>query len=410
MNPRDHRQSRRDFLRAAAGAAGFALSPRVFQGRPGGRLEPETRGSAGVVTRALGRTGLSVPVIGVGCGLLGPELAEAALDAGLAYFDTAPEYSGGRSEAILGRAFRGRPRSSFVVSSKIGLPEDRLTGGLRPNIDAAGLQAYFQRSLESSLRRLQLDFLDILYLYGPTRPEIVSNPLVVDALAECRSRGLIKHAGVSFHQNEPAMIRACIAQPGYHVILTACNFRQPHRLEVRRAIGEAARAGLGVAAMKTMAGVYWDKARTRPINARASLKWILQDENVHTTVPGVSNLTQLAEDAGIMADLSLSAQELEDLEFGARNAMAGLYCDQCGECRRQCRAGLDIPTAMRAFMYAVGYERPGMARELFQGRDGAELRCRGCDTCAVTCRLGLDVAPRLREVVRFLEAAEGVPA
>src|SRR5208337_3160926 len=105
--------------------------------------------------------------------------------------------------------------------------------------------------------------------------------------------GKTRFVGVSTHKNEPEVVRAAVESKLYDVVLTSYNFRQDHHLEVQRAVGEAAAAGLGVVAMKTQAGVFWDKEKKDPIDARAALKWALRDPNIHTAIPGFSTFDQL---------------------------------------------------------------------------------------------------------------------
>jgi predicted aldo/keto reductase-like oxidoreductase len=273
---------------------------------------------------------------------------------------------------------------------------------MRSDIDARGFRNYFQEALRSSLTKLQLEYLDILYLYGPSRAEVLGNAMVKDVLLECRRQGMTRFIGVSFHENEPAMIRGAVEQKIYDVVLTAYNFRQPHRREIEQAIGEAAAAGVGVIAMKTMAGAYWDAGRKVPINSRAALKWVLQNENVHTTIPGVSSYEQLAMNVSVMRDPRLTPQEQSDLRQGEEKKLSGLYCAQCGMCRAQCRYHLEIPTAMRAYMYAHGYRKPDMAQELLASRGGDAFACRQCASRAVTCTMGFSVAERMRDVVHMV--------
>ena len=124
------------------------------------------------------------------------------------------------------------------------------------------------------------------------------------------------------------------------MILTAYNFRQDHREEVRKAVAEAAAAGIGVV-MKTQAGAYWDKEKLQPINMRAALKWVFNDPNVTTAIPGFTTFDQLKkEDWSVVTDIAITPQELKDLHFGEQ--VAGLYCQQCGQCapaaRKACRS------------------------------------------------------------------------
>ena len=71
------------------------------------------------------------------------------------------------------------------------------------------------------------------------------------AMTKLKKEGRVKHLGISTHSNEPEVIRAAVKSGVYEVVLTAYNFRQPHVADVEKAMAEAAKAGLGIVAMKT---------------------------------------------------------------------------------------------------------------------------------------------------------------
>jgi len=187
------------------------------------------------------------------------------------------------------------------------------------------------------------------------------------------------------------------------VILTAYNFRQSHRQEIGAAIREAAEAGLGVVAMKTQAGVYWDRARTRKIDMKAALKWVLQDENVHTAIPAFANFEEMREDISVMRDLALTQEEERELQLGAALGLPGLYCQNCGDCLVQCPAGVDVPALMRARMYAFGYRDVKKARDTLRSWTPRDASCADCEACRVQCSLGLDVRSGALEMARLSE-------
>jgi predicted aldo/keto reductase-like oxidoreductase len=151
--------------------------------------------------------------------------------------------------------------------------------------------------------------------------------------------------------------------------------------------------------MKTQAGVFWDKERQSPINMQAALKWVLQDPNVHTTIPGFTAYDQLLQDVMVMTDLKLTEQEEKDLN--PPKLSAGLYCQGCDRCRPQCPAGLPVPELMRAHMYARGYRNLGAARELVASLELPADPCGGCSTCRVNCAKGFDVRARARDIARI---------
>ncbi len=121
--------------------------------------------------RNLGRTGLQVSVLSFGSWVtfsnqLNDDLAidcmQAAWDAGCNFFDNAEVYAGGESEAIMGRVFAktGWERHSYVVSTKLywGIHDN-------PNMKNTLNRKYLMQGIDSSLQRLQLDFVDLLYCH-----------------------------------------------------------------------------------------------------------------------------------------------------------------------------------------------------------------------------------------------------
>ncbi|MDX6286681.1 MAG: D-threo-aldose 1-dehydrogenase [Frankiales bacterium] len=189
------------------------------------------------VRRDIGRTGISVSQLGVGGTAFGNifrrvdisdvnEAVDAAFDAGLNYFDTAPVYGYGVSETRLGEVLAPRPRDSYVISSKVGwrldvLPEAPATPGLFVDVPPRKQVMDFSRettlrSLDETLTRLQTDRLDIVFVHDPDEgasinpDDIPGAPSHVKevmaetypALDELRGQGVIGAIGVGMCQHE----------------------------------------------------------------------------------------------------------------------------------------------------------------------------------------------------------------
>lgn len=137
---------------------------------------------------------LDVSVVGLGCNNFGgrtdesrsAEVVEAALDAGINFFDTADVYGGTRSEEILGRAL-GRARADVIVATKFGMSVDAGRTGAAP--------AYVKRALEGSLRRLGTDYVDLYQLHRPDPATPIGDTLA--ALADLVNAGKVREIGCS---------------------------------------------------------------------------------------------------------------------------------------------------------------------------------------------------------------------
>ena len=396
MNDRSPDLKRRSFLKL--GLAGLAAAGTVPGQALAGAGSPQAAGQAAAprpkrVFRTLGRTGLKVPVVSMGVmNADNPNLVQAALDRGIMLLDTAYGYQRGRNEQMIGQVIKGRPRESFFVSTKVPAPGRRA-------VTEADAVASFLSMFETSLERLGLAYVDILSLHDvETRAATLTEP-VLKALTQAKKEGQARFVGVTTHGNEPEVIRAAVESGVYDVVINAHNFRQDHRAEVSKAMAEAVKAGLGIIAMKTQAGVYWDRENQQPINMTAALKWALSDPSVTTAIPGFTTFDQLETDLAVMADLRLTERELEELRLGT--ATGGLFCQQCGQCLPVCPQNLPIPELMRSYMYAYGYRNLEAAHALVTSLELPDAPCRDCAACGVRCAKGFDVAGRVRDIARL---------
>jgi len=396
--------TRRQFLKTAALAGAIIPSANILS-CGGDKTKQQKRK---FVVRTLGRTGLELPIVGMGsCYAL--NLMQAALREGIKYFHSSGGYAEGEHERLLGKALEPFPRDSFVVGTSADLPYHYGSGDRSADLETGINPQLIVDSLNDSLKRLKLDIIDIYFIGSVgTRGPLFHEPYL-EAFEKLKREGKIRFAGIATHADEPAVIRAAAQSKFWDVVLTAFNFRQSHREDVRAAIREAAAAGLGVIAMKTQAGVYWDRSRRRKINMKAALKWVLRDENVHTSIPAFMNFEEMEEDISIMEDPELTEQEKIDLGMGNKMGFPGNFCQQCGRCLPLCPEGIDIPLLMRSHMYAHSYGQPRKARWALSGWSAGDVPCAGCDDCRVNCALGMDVRSRALDIARLLAAPGDLP-
>jgi uncharacterized protein len=385
--------NRRGFLKSSViGTAGALISTTAMGNRS--RME---QGEPVVLRRRLGKTDLELPVISYGVMRSdNAALVKSAFQMGVVLFDTAYAYQEGKNETMLGEIFRDVPRKSFVLATKVSPDDvDRKTGELGPGATKENIISKF----ELSLQRLQLKYTDILYFHGVSNRNTALAPQMLEAFSELKKQGKVRYIGMSTHKNEPDVIQAAIDSNFYDVVLTSINFTQAHAQKIREKIALAAEKGVGIVAMKTMAGGFLDKERKMPVNCTAALKWVLQDKNICTSIPGIVTYEQLNQNFSVMENLEFTEQEKTDLENA--KLVAGLYCDGCTTCVPQCKKQLPVNELMRAFMYTYGYGQPCRASEVLQASGVMADPCADCTGCTVRCVKGFQVAERIADVSRL---------
>ncbi|MGE5644752.1 MAG: aldo/keto reductase [Acidobacteriota bacterium] len=338
--------------------------------------------------RKLGKTGLKLTSVGFGCMITSdPSVIERAADLGINYFDTARVYQGGNNERMVGAALKSRRNKLYISSKSVA----RTKEGLLEHLD-------------TSLKEIGTDHLDIWYLHNYTKPEEIKDELI-EAQQIAKKQGKIRFAGISTHINQAAVMRGAIARKHFDVILTSYNFATDQGLEP--VLAEVKQAGVGVVAMKVMAGGYrqmpfynnspeW-RARMKNEGALlAALKWVLKNKDVDTTIPSMVDQDQLDENLKAMAAPFGAADER--LLTAQLDRIRNIYCRMCGDCAGKCPQGLPVSDMLRYLMYADGYRQFALGRQEFLSlpAETREVRCRDCAKCAIECPNGVKVAQRLR--------------
>jgi len=376
--------SRRNFLLAGLAAPAVASAARPSASGPPSNEARRAVVSSGLRYRNLGKTGLQVTSVGFGCMITSDaSVIERAADIGITYFDTARGYQSGNNERMVGAALKSK-RQNLTLSSKTG----------------AKTKEAALADLDTSLRELATDHLDIWYLHGKSAPSHVTDELI-DAQQTAKKAGKIRFAGVSTHTGQAELIPALTANPHIDVILTGYNFSMGQTLDPMLAAAHA--AGKGIVAMKVMAGGF---RFVRPGNKLydtlkkdgallSALRWVLKNPDIDTTIPSMTDMDQLEENLKAMtggftkSDEALLAQQLERI--------APLYCRMCGACDGACAKGLPVADILRYLTYADGYGQFSLGRERFLElpAEVAQVRCGLCSACTVECPHGVRVAERL---------------
>jgi hypothetical protein len=369
--------SRRDFL-----SAGLMLP--VMGGAPGMGFWKQSAPPAAATSpspaklsyKTLGKTGLKVTSVGMGCMITSdPSVIERAADAGINYFDTARGYQHGNNERMVGAAL-GAKRKQVVLSTKT---EARDKDGVL-------------KELDTSLRELNTDYVDIWYLHGKSSPAEIHDDLI-EAQQLAKQQGKARFVGVSTHSGQPQLIPWMAQKDVFDVVLTAFNFSMDPGME--QAIDVAAKAGMGVVAMKVMAGGSRSQKMAKDGAMLAALRWVIKHPGVGTTIPSMTDMDQLEENLKAMegafsdSDQKLLAEHLE--------LILPLYCRMCGKCEGTCAQGLPVADVLRFLTYADGYGQFALGRERFLELPAKQVaaRCADCTECTVKCPYGVQVSSRM---------------
>ena len=398
--------SRRNFL-----ASGLAL-PAAALGAPLGD-SPDWQAAAQTPSnevkltyRTLGKTGLKVTSLSFGCMTTSDaSVIEHAADIGIVHFDTARSYQSGNNERMVGAALKGK-RQRVVISSKSG-------GKTKQEVLA---------DLDTSLRELGTDHLDIWYLHMKNEPAEVTEDLL-EAQRAAKKDGKIRFAGVSTHFNMDRMLPYLAKLGQTDVALTTYNFAMRSvaadmntntgapKTDMAAAIREARKSGMGIVAMKTLAGgasrvqrgdrLYGadSQALTKQLSQAgaplAAIKWALRNESLDTAIVCMTDHDQLQENLRAMAE---PYTEKDDRLLAAQLAYIGpIYCRMCGSCNGVCDKGVPVPDMLRFLTYAESYGQFAMARERFLELPERvrEIRCGDCAACSVDCPNGVRVRERV---------------
>jgi hypothetical protein len=312
-----------------------------------------------------------------------PSVITRAADLGINYFDTARGYSHGNNERMVAAALGAR-RKQVIISTKSHAPN----------------KEEMQKHLDTSLRELNTDYIDIWYLHGKNSPDEIPDDMIeVQQLA--KKQGKVRFTGVSTHGGQQQLLPWMAKKGLFDVVLAAYNFTMDASMDT--AIDAAANAGLGVVAMKVMAG---GPRRLKPGDPNlkrltqegamlAALKWVIKKPSISTTIPSITDMDQLDENLKAMSN-PLSAGE-EKILTAHLDAIRPLYCSMCGKCDGACQKGLPVADVLRYLTYADGYGQFALGRERFLelSAEHQTIRCGDCANCTVNCPHGVRVSDRM---------------
>jgi predicted aldo/keto reductase-like oxidoreductase len=351
--------------------------------------------------RPLGRTGLQMSDISFGCASLdNVTTVKRALERGVNYFDTSPDYSRAGSEQTLGEGIKGFPRDKLFIVSKFCTLDDHLSNDA-PVKDVIA-------AVEGSLKRLGTDYLDLAHIHACDSVERLMNPNIHEAFDRLKEQGKLRFLGVSSHTPHlETVMRHAVDSGRFDVIMVAYNFK--NWPDLTTIFHDAKQKGVGVVAMKTLKGAKHtalsDFTPTeRESFAQAAFKWVLSNENVSGLVVSINSLPQI--DEYLYASGQPFQQADLDLLEKYDRLVANSYCRPgCGACLSSCPSDVPINDVLRYAMYYENYgqQRLGIEKyaRLAQMRNASQ--CVECAApCEQACPFQLPIKEQLRRADRLL--------
>lgn len=362
-------------------------------------LDPAWTGSRVKRYRPLGRTGIEMSDISFGgAGIADPGVVARAVERGINYFDTSPDYSRTGSEQVIGQALKPHRNRVFIASklctAEGHLPKDTPVGDVI-------------RSVEASLRRLQTDYLDVAIIHECNDLGRLMAPTFHEAFDRLKEQGKVRFLGVSSHTpNLEQVMRHAVDSGRFQMLLVAYNFKNwPDLTNIFR---DAKRRGVGVVAMKTLKGaratVLRDFPGGRQAFSQAAFQWVLSNDDVSGLVVSIQDAEQIDEYL-YASGQALGEHDLALLEHYDRLVSAEYCRPGCGECLDRCPNGVPVDDVFRYAMYAEDYGWPAQAREQYArlSIDRNASRCASCPApCEAACPFGIAIREKLMRFDRLL--------
>ena len=330
-------------------------------------------------------------------------LLRQAYNWGVTYWDTAEGYGNGLSEDGFGRFFTRNPGSRqniFLVTKT------------RP-----GAPSKMAESFETSLKKLQTDYVDLFFCHGIGSVSELGDP-IREWAAQMKAAGKMKFFGFSTHTNMEDCLLGAAKSGGIDAVMFTYNFRLMGTDKMKEAVAACVASGIGLVAMKSqgggpvrtdseaelqVAGKFLERGFT---DKQARLKAVWENPNIACICSQMPNLTTLAANVAAARDVtSLAREDFESLQRFAEETK----CGYCAGCERLCREAvggvIPVSDVMRCLMYYRDYGDRELARLVFAGLpEEARMQLAEFDysNAEKICPQGLAVADLMKDAARLL--------
>ncbi len=369
--------------------------------------------------RPLGKTGLEVSALGLGCmrlpvddSDLAARVVDAAYRAGITYFDTGDEYADGRCQRLTAAGFAGRG-GTVTVSGKASWgshldPYSVPAGAVRPVI-------------EGQLEALELDYFELFQLlcFSFAGWDAFTHTSVQEELVSLQEEGLIRRFGFTTHDT-PASVIACL-ETGFFEVVTL-----PYSLFNRTytpAIARAAELGLGVAVMNPIGGGTVTQPRLAegipggaPAVVRAALEFALATPGISCVLSGMTTVEMVTENIALVeafAGPTAEGQRRSDEVMARFAALGHRFCTNCGYCM-PCPNGVDIPRNLSVHNLAQlegwhdGWTLVTAIVSFCTASNARAHRCRQCGECETKCPNQIPIREGLAAVAKAVSGIAGI--
>jgi aryl-alcohol dehydrogenase-like predicted oxidoreductase len=331
----------------------------------------------------LGKTGLKVSDISLGAATEASVL-HYAYDRGINLYDTAEQYNNGQHEVDLGKAFKTKRDKVIVINKHLH--------GFTSKISRKDVIDRF----DASLKRMDTDYIDIAMIHHLADTETIGNEELMGAYETLKKQGKFRHFGFSTHDTEK-VCPAAIASGLFEVMLVIYNGVQyPNRSEM---ITRARESGIGVLAMKTMAGRQQDRIKElvgeKTTFSQAAIKWALTDPSVDSVLISMRTFEHIDEYLPASGK-SLTEADGKVLEKYTA-AVDQHYCRiGCTACQARCPHSVAVNDIMRFGMYYENYGEEKQALQEYAALDDA-CKAEACRTCSGECEAACPHRLSIRE-------------
>lgn len=319
-------------------------------------MEMVTLGTTGITVNKNGFGALPIQRIDTADAV---RLLKKAYDAGITYFDTARFYTD--SEKKIGAAFEGM-RDKIYIATKT----------MTTTVEG------FWEQLETSLRDLRTDYIDIYQFHNPSFcPKPGDGSGLYEAMEEAKAQGKIRHIGITNHRL--AVAREAVESGLYETLqFPFCYLASEQDVELVRMCKDA---GMGFVAMKALSGGLIT-------NSAAAYAFESQYDNV-LPIWGVQRESELDEFISYIDNPPAMTEEVKAVIEQDRAELAGEFCRGCGYCM-PCPAGIEINNCARMSLLLRRSPSALQLTEEVQAKMKKIEGCLHCDQCKSKCPYGLD--------------------